>query len=425
MARKAHGAQNKTSVKRPSLKAAAAPTRVQWMLKSADEALDIMLTSAKSMRESELVPIAQLLDRVLAASIASPLTLPQVDTSERDGYALRSADASEPGAVLKVVGEATAGSPFAGSLKAGTCIRIATGSIVPKGADAVVMFEDVADASEGQIKLPFAAKPWDWIARKGSDMHKGMKLFNKGDVLAAPQIAALGAIGLESVSVLRRPRALVFTTGNEVRQPGEPLEPGQVYDGNTAALSALMRGCGVNVTERRTVKDTLAGMCKVLRDSAEKYDLVVFTGGTSVGDKDYARRALDAEGRTLVHGVAVKPGKPLLFGKVGDCLVVGLPGFPTSAMMLALAFLQPLCLKLAGFPGVSEPSIDVTLAGRMSLVPDKTSVLPVNIGEDGLCRPTFHGSASISSIAFANGYVVLPPGEGVVNEGDDCEVYPL
>lgn len=404
--------------------AVAAPTAVTWMLKDPEEAQEIVVDAIEPVKGTELVALVDSVDRVLAEDVRSKLTLPPVDRSERDGYAVRSKDCGGDLVTLKQVGSATAGNASKAKVGAGECLRIATGAILPPGADAVVMFEDAVagEAADGTVRVKGPVKPWQWVARVGSDIAKGDIVVPMGEVLSPPRIAALGALGLGKVKVLRRPTAIVFTTGDEVRNAGEKLRPGDVYDGNTAALTALLRHNGIDAVAAKKVPDTLAAQVKALKAAAAKYDAVIFTGGTSVGDHDFARRALDACGRTLVHGVNLKPGKPLLFGTIGSVPVFGLPGFPVSAMMLAYVFVVPAVHKLAGYPQPYEAYEDIPLAMPVKGDKHRMFVVPVRIDEHGRAMPTFRGSAEISSISSADGYITIPAGDDVYEEGTEAPV---
>jgi molybdopterin molybdotransferase len=401
------------------------PRRVTWMLKPAEDALETILDAVVAVSATEEVFIAACVDRVLARDFVSPLTIPPVDRSERDGYAVRATDTAAAGEAtavsLQQIGHATAGSPFTGRVAAGQCIRIATGSVMPGGTDAVVMFEDVA-ASDGGVRVTKPVARGAWVAMAGSDFQKGRVVIPGGAVLSPPKLTAAAAMGVAKLKCLRKPKVLVYTTGNEVRRPGEKLREGDVYDGITYPLVALMRQNGCEAHCRRIVRDTLKEQRKALKDAAAKFDAVIFTGGTSVGDRDYGRLALDAEGETLVHGVNVKPGKPLLFGRIGRTPVFGLPGFPVSALLLAYTFVVPAVQKLAGLPQLYEPLQEVVLAEGIRAEKDKVFVVPVRLDEHGNAASAFLGSASIRTVSEADGYIVLTAEEGDLKAGDVGEV---
>lgn len=418
-------ASTKKPSKKPASTDAAQPTsRISWMMQEPEIALDLMVSLLRPVTGLEKVYLLDSIDRVVGADIKSPLTLPPVDRSERDGYAVRASDCRGDRVKLRQVGIATAGNPAGVAVGEGECLRIATGSVLPKGADSVVMFEDTAD-DHGQIYIKQPVKSGQWVATVGSDIAKGATIVAAGDVLSPPKIAALSALGLSEVKVLRRPTALVYTTGDEVRSPGEKLRAGDVYDGNTVALTALLRQNGIDAIAGPKVEDTLAAQTKALKAAAAKYDLVVFSGGTSVGDHDFGRRALDAVGETLIHGVNLKPGKPLLFGLAGGTKrvpVFGLPGFPVSAMMLAYVFLIPASHRIAGYPQPYEAYENVPLGEAVKADPHKMFVIPVKINDHGEAVPTFRSSAEISSIASADGYITLPAGDESYEPGVEAPV---
>lgn len=405
-------ARKKTTIKR----APEQPTRVDWMLFDPDDAIEAIIDTIVSLRETESVALADSLDRVLAKAVKATFNMPGEDRSQRDGFAVRSEDTLSAPVQLSQVSTAMAGHPSASRLKAGQCIRIATGAVMPKGADSVVMFEDV-EAIDGGIRVSKPVAPGAWVAHKGSDFAKGQVVLEAGTVMSPPKIAAAAAMGISDVTVLRKPRVLVYTTGDEIQKPGEKLLPGQVYDGNTAALCALLRQNGAEPVARKPVKDTLAAQTAALRAGAEKYDAIMFTGGTSIGDRDFGRRALDAVGKTVVHGVNLKPGKPLLYGTIGKTPVFGLPGFPVSATILAYIFVVPAIQCLAGYPQPYEAQEEMPLGAEMRADPHKMFVVPVSINDDGEVLPTFRGSAEISSISRADGYVILPPGDELYPPG--------
>jgi len=388
------------------------PKRVSWKLKDLAPALKIILKSASPITEYEELPLHECAGRVLAMDVNSSLKLPPVDRSERDGYALRSADCAQANAELEQIGEATAGHPFTSKLKPGTCVRIATGAVIPAGADAVVMFEDAEAGSADRIKITQSVAKHQWIARAGSDYRQGQRIKNSGDLLSPASLTGIGSLGIASLQVFRKPRAAVFTTGDEVKKPGQELGPGDVYDGNTAGLVALLRAQGIDAQPQRTVPDTLSKLSATLQKLAGKFDLIVFTGGTSVGDRDFGRPALDAVGQTLVHGLNLKPGKPLLAGMIGSTSVIGLPGFPTSALIVAYSVLIPLARRLAGAP-LEQAKDRVVAKLAEDVKPDrlKTFAIPMRFNAQGELESCFKGSAQVSTLAAADAILTLDPGE--------------
>lgn len=407
----------------PKTSSNTAPKRVTWKLKKLDDALRILMRATKSISEYIELPLAECGGRVSAQEIKSNLKLPPVDRSERDGYALRSKDCESAGVGLVQIGEATAGHPFDARIKPGTCVRIATGAVMPSGADAVAMFEDVEAGMDGAIKINQRVEKHQWVGLAGSDFKLGQRVLKSGELLTPPAIAGLGSLGVASLQVLRQPRATVFTTGDEVKKPGQELGDGDVFDGNTAGLCALLGEEGVDAKAHATVLDTLGKLTATLKRLAAKNDLIVFTGGTSVGDRDYGRLALDACGETLVHGLNLKPGKPLLAGTIGGCLVIGLPGFPTSAMMVAYTVLVPLARKLAGRP-IDAPRdfAEAKLAEEVRPNPHKTFALPVRFNALGEVESAFRGSGQVSTLSLADGILMLEAGGKTLKAGTSVRV---
>jgi molybdopterin molybdotransferase len=360
---------------------------------------------------------------VIADDLLSPLSIPSVDRSERDGFALRSAETAAAPTVLQLVGSATAGTPFVGELLPGACVRIATGATLPADADAVVMFEECSHGGSA-VTVSRAIAPAEWIGKAGSDLRKGGVVIPALSTLAPPTLAAAAALGVSELRCLRRPRVMVYTTGNEVRSPGESLREGDVFDGISVPLIVLLRSLGCDAHFRQPVRDTLEAQREVLAAEAKTNDMVIFTGGTSVGEKDFGRLAMDAEGATLIHGVDIKPGRPMLFGRVGSTPVFGLPGFPVSALTLAYSFLVPAVRQLSGARSLPR-SCRAKLAEPLRPDPKVTFVVPVALSSDGLARSTFRGSGHITTISTAIGLVCLAPGTAELPAGTDVEVQLL
>ena len=386
------------------------------------DALRKILARATPLARIEATPLHQAAGRILARAVKAKLTMPPCNRSERDGYAVRASDCTRPGALLTQIGVAVAGSPFRAKVGAGQCVRIATGAVMPPGTDAVVMFED-ADDRDGSILARHAVERFSWVARTGSDMRRGRPLAARGDSITPAQISVIAANGHREVKVFARPRVLLFTTGDEVKRHGERLSPGDVYDGNTAALAALLSRHGAEVTLRDNVQDSLAALRRTLKSASTRFDLVVFSGGTSVGDRDFGRRALDAEGRTEIHGISLKPGKPLLFGSVGRCLVFGLPGFPTSCLLVAYVMVIPALRSMARAGTDAQRITRHILAEPLQPDLERLYVAPVALDAKNMAHPVFKGSASLTSVSDAAGYVILEAGLAAVEAGSEVAVH--
>ncbi|HCR79149.1 MAG TPA: molybdopterin molybdenumtransferase MoeA, partial [Alcanivorax sp.] len=250
------------------------------------------------------------------------------DNSAMDGYALRCADWPAEGG-LALAGTATAGAPFKGALPAGHCVRIMTGALVPDGCDAVIMQEECDLSGQGctaRVHLRRAPRPGENIRRAGEDIAVGDGLLDAGRRLRPADLGLLASLGLSAVEVLRRPRVALLSTGSELREPGEPLAEGQIYDSNRYLLTAMLRRLDVAITDLGICADTPERLQAVLESAARGHDVVIASGGVSVGEADHTRRVLDRIGRVDAYKVAMKPGKPFTFGTLGEALFLGLPG---------------------------------------------------------------------------------------------------
>ncbi len=384
-------------------------------LVSADDAHDIILAKLKPVVDVETVALEDAAGRALAEDIKSTVFVPAFDRAAMDGYAVIAEDLHEP-AMLKVVGQAFAGKPFKGAIKRGECVEIATGAGIPKGANAVVMVENVQIVGSA-VQFRQTVHVHDNITRQGEDISKGDIVVKKGALLGAGQIAAVAITGKAKVKVYRRPEVLLFTTGDEVVAPGKALKNGQVYDCNSFAMMAVARRAGANVTYRANVPDAEAALEKVISASAKKYDLVVFSGGTSVGNKDFGYEVVNRLGEVFVRGVAIKPGKPVLFGTVGKCGVFGMPGYPTSCLLTAELFLAPAVRRLAHSDHHDRVRLPAKLGHEIKQDKTKQQIVPVRIDENELAWSTFKGSGNITSLSQSIGFISIEAGDGVIAKG--------
>ena len=362
----------------------------------------------------ELIALHESAHRHLAQDIVAPISLPPFDNSAMDGYALRAEDVGkasfEQPAQLKLIGAVAAGAQFTGTIAPGTCIRIFTGSPMPRGADAVVMQEDTRAAGETVAVLD-AVKPWENVRFAGQDVKQGAVVGRAGDHLSAARIALLGALGLERIAAHQRPVVQIVSTGTELVEPGNPLRPGQIYESNRTAISSLAESVGAKTILSPLVPDTLEATTGALRAAFERSDAVITTGGASVGEHDFVKAAFESMGGSLdFWRVAIKPGKPFVFGKLGKKFLFGLPGNPVSAFVTFLLLVRPALSKLQGatdlelpaFPGVLEEPIQNRGERRhfMRVVVDKRG----RIKSAGL-----QASHALASLAGANGLLDLPP----------------
>lgn len=389
-------------------------------LVSADDALDTILSKLRPVAGAEVVPITDADGRIAAEDVKSTINVPAFDRAAMDGFAVRSADLPEAG-MLRIVGQAFAGKGYKGTLKQGECVEIATGAPMPKGADAVVMMESALRVGQA-VSFRSPVTQGDHVGFKAEDIAKGQTVVPRGTVLGPGQIAAIAITGKATVKVFRKPAVLIFTTGDEVVPPGKPLKAGQVYDCNSFAMLTIARRSGAEVTYRPNVKDTLASLKKVISDGSSKYDLIVFSGGTSVGAKDFANDVVASLGRVHVHGVAIKPGKPVLFGTVDKCGIFGMPGYPTSCLLTAKLFLAPAVRRLAHNGHYQRRGRLVRLGHEVKQDKTKQLLLPVTVDDHDVAHSTFKGSGAITSLSQSVGYIEIEAGDGVIQKGSEAEL---
>jgi len=302
--------------------------------------------------DNESVSTFDALGRVLAAEVSSALDVPPADNSSMDGYALRCADVPAPGVVLPVSQRIPAG-VVGQPLLPGSAARIFTGAQVPAGADAVLMQEQ-ATAQGDSVRIDAVPAPGQWIRRRGEDVQRGALVLPAGTRLTPQALGLAASVGAARLTVARRPRVAVFSTGDELVMPGEPLKPGAIYNSNRFTLRALIQAMGCECSDFGIVPDKLDATRAALRAAAQDHDLIVTSGGVSVGEEDHLRPAVQAEGRIELWQIAIKPGKPLAFGEVrrgtsaGTAYIVGLPGNPVSSFVTFLLLVRPILLRLQG-----------------------------------------------------------------------------
>ena len=314
-----------------------------------DAALARLLALAKPIAENETLPLDACASRVLASDLAAKLTQPPFDSSAMDGYAIRTDDARAD-TRLKLIGESAAGHAFEGSVGPGETVRIFTGAPVPAGADAVLLQEDAVRHDDGMIGMNFFPEPRRHIRPQGQDFREGETILKAGAVMTPPRLMVAAAMDHATLSVRRRTRVGLLATGDELVRPGEPRAASQIIASNTFAVAALSRDCGADVTDLGIARDTMEDLAaRIASARAAKLDVLVTLGGASVGDHDLVQKALKDAGMQLdFWQIAMRPGKPLMVGSLGDMIVIGLPGNPVSSLVCSLLFLEPVLAKLAG-----------------------------------------------------------------------------
>jgi molybdopterin molybdotransferase len=384
------------------------------------DALDRILASIEPL-PAESLPVEHSAGRFAAGAVHSPAPLPRFDQSSMDGYAIRSADT--PG-TLRLVGEQPAGAARALHVGSGETVRIFTGAPLPRGADAVVMQEDV-ESGESGIRIAQAVPPGEFIRRRGGDVCEGQQLIASGEPLTAPRIGLLCAAGITSIAVHRRPRIAIVTTGDELRQPDSALAPGELFDSNGPMLAAQLAAAAGIIGTAHTPDDptVLAGTIQ----SFERADAIIIGAGVSVGDHDPVHEALRLLNATVEFWrVAVKPGKPFLFARLGAQRIFGLPGNPVSAFVTAHLFVEPALLRLAGASlEKSRPhQFQIPLGTRVENPDARPHYLRATL-RDGAAFPTpLQQSHALSGLATAD-FLIRIDAHSSVDKGSPVPTFPL
>jgi molybdopterin molybdotransferase len=387
-------------------------------LVSLEEALRAIDKASRPTDRTEEVPIWSASGRVLAEDIRAGIEVPSFTRSAMDGYAVRCADVKSASAgspaMLKVIGKIFAGSVAKKPVKPGQCSEIATGGMLPEGADAVVKVEDTSDKTKGSVSVFSPASKGENIISAGSDIAKGARIVGKGDLLSPAKVGSIAAIGVDSVKCYGRPSVVVMPTGDEVVRPGEKLKPGQVYDVNTFTLKSAAMSFGAEVDVREIVGDSKESLMDAI--GSEAADMIIFSGGSSVGEKDLIVDAVSELGKVIFHGVSIRPGKPTLLGKVGSSLILGMPGHPTSCLSNAYIFLEPMINKIGRYPISRRATVSAKLSADAHLAEGRSTVLPVRL-DGGKAVPVFKESSAITSMSNADGYAIVPPSGRLLKKG--------
>ncbi|HLX80231.1 MAG TPA: gephyrin-like molybdotransferase Glp [Burkholderiales bacterium] len=376
-------------------------------LLSVDEALETLLAGARPVAEVEQVPVMEAVNRVLAQAQISAMDVPPMDNSAMDGYAVRLSDLNSSDKKLKVAQRIPAGS-VGRPLEAGTAARIFTGAPVPPGADAIVM-QEFAETEKDAVKIKAMPKPGEWIRRTGSDIRKGGQVLAAGKRLLPQDTGLAASVGIKMLPVYRKVRLGLFFTGDELVMPGDPLPPGRIYNSNRFTLNGLAAAFGCEVRDYGIVPDKLDATREVLRRASGENDIIVTSGGVSVGDEDHVKPAVEAEGSLLMWKIAMKPGRPLAFGKVGGASFIGLPGNPVSSFVTFLIFVRPFLLKTQGHTDVAPRVIHARADFDWSEPDSRREFLRVKWNaEGGLDLYPTQDSAVLTSTAWADGLVDNP-----------------
>ena len=387
------------------------------------EAKAIIDRAIRPIDRTERVTLFDARDRVLAHDVVSDADVPPFARASMDGYAVRAEDTSggsraQP-KTLRQIEQLFTGQVSTHTLAPGECIEIATGAPMPAGADAVVIVEETA-ADGDQIRIFAAVSPRQNVGRQGADIQAGQHVLRAGDHLTPSRLGAIGALGIPQVDVYARPRVAVLSTGNEIVDPGETLAPGQIYDINKYTVSAVIAEHGGVPVPYRNVTDTIEDLSRAVDECLEE-DLLVFSGGSSVGERDLILDVIAAKGEVLFHGISVKPGKPTAFGLIGGKPFFGMPGYPTSCLTNAYVLLAPAVRRIARLPEWSPRSVSLPLGNRIASAPGRHQFYTVRI-ENGTAMPAFKASGDITSMSRADGYIEIAAETDVVDKGTIVEV---
>jgi len=389
---------------------------------SLDEARGRLEAFVRPIERTERVRIDELVGRVAASDVVSPIDVPPFARSAMDGYAVIAADTASASrtapARLQLLGRVFTGEIATATVSPGFCIEIATGAPVPPGADAVVMVEETIQHGDehGGVAVTAPARQGQHISRRAADIATGDVVVRRGDLLTPSRVGALAAIGSTEATVYARPRVALLSTGNEVVEPGVPLPPGHIYDVNRFTLTAVVATHGGVAEPRQPAHDSVAALLEAL-DGCAGADLIVFSGGSSVGDRDLIVDVIAQRGEMIFHGIAVRPGKPTAFAMVAGTPFFGMPGNPTSCLSNAYILLLPYLRAMARLPAHAPRTISARLGKRIASAVGRHQFYTVTL-RDGVAYPAFKGSGDITSLSRADGYIEIPATQDVVEEGE-------
>ena len=389
-----------------------------------DDALALVAESAVPLTRTARVPLAEASGRVLAAEVVATRDVPPFDRAAMDGYAVVAEDTfgasrHEPRA-LRLVETVHTGKVPTRRLDRGECTEIATGAPMPEGADAVVMVEETDKGDVDRIQIFTPVYPRQHVGRRGADITANQTVLRAGDLLTPSRLGSIAALGFAEVGVFDRPRVAILSTGNEILEPGQPLGPGQIYDINRFTLGAVIGEHGGVAVSYPTAADTLESLGAAV-DACLDNDVLVFSGGSSVGERDLTVDVLQHKGEVVFHGIAVKPGKPTVFGRIGSTPVLGMPGYPTSCLSNAYMLLVPLLRRLARLPAHRMRTVTVPAAQRVVSTTGRHQFYTVRVVE-GTAVGAFKASGDITSMSQADGYIEIPAQTDIVEKGELVEV---
>ena len=397
---------------------------------SADAALEQIKSGAVRIRGIEKIAIREALNRILAEDIRSHINVPTGTNSAMDGYAVNSGDIPSSGsAELSVLGTAWAGKPFSGKMSAGSCVRIMTGAIMPDGADTVIIQEDVQVTGAGII-IDGATRKGDNVRQAGEDIAAGDLILTSGRRLNPADIGLIASLGIAEVCVVRRLRVAFFSTGDELRSIGETLSDGAIYDSNRYTLYGMLERMGADIIDMGVIKDDLDDLEEAFSIAAANADVLITSGGVSVGEADYIKEILAKLGKVDFWKVAIKPGRPLAFGQVGNAVFFGLPGNPVSVMVTFYEFVQPALRKMIGENDAGILSLKARCDSRLKKRPGRVEYQRgiLQKDQDGnlvVVKTGAQGSGILRSMSQANCFIILPLDSDGVEPGTFVDIQPF
>jgi len=395
-----------------------------------DQALDHILSSIQPLQSIEQVAIHRALDRVLAEDMTSPIDVPPYDNSAMDGYAVIHNDLPANGETqLKLTATIMAGAPYNEEIIPGHCARIMTGAKIPKGTDTVIM-QEVVVAQGDSISIKTAHKLGENVRRAGEDIRKGALVLKQGRKITPADIGLLASLGVPEIKVYRRLRAAFFSTGDELKPLGSVLQDGQIYDSNRYTLFGMLTRLGADVLDMGAIPDDRNATQDAFNTAAANADVLITTGGVSVGEADFVKEVLEQQGKVKFWKLAIKPGKPLTFGKIDQCWFFGLPGNPVSAMVTFYQLVLPGLQKLSGQATLARTTVKIPCVSQLRKRPGRLEfqrgVMEKDAEGNLVVKSTGdQGSHVLSSMSKANCFIILPLECGNVEPGSEVEVQPF
>ncbi len=394
-----------------------------------EQARRLIQQSLTALTEQEPINLRNALQRTLASDVLSPMNVPPHNCSAMDGYAVRFGDLAHAPCKLKLIGSAYAGHAFDGCLSAGECVRIMTGALIPDGCDSVVMQEHVK-ADESWIEIGEGHRQGQNIRKAGEDIAQGATVLTCGQAIRPAEMGLLASLGFNEVIVYRKLKVALFSTGDELQQPGLPLVAGQIYDSNRYSLFGMLEELGVEIIDMGNIRDDKASLKTALLEAADQADVLITSGGVSVGEADYVKQLLAEIGEVVFWKIAMKPGKPLAYGKIGACHFFGLPGNPVAVMVTFQQIVRDALRLLMGQQPKPTLAFQAASGSPIRKIPGRTEFQRGILSQDENGRWVVHttggqGSGILSSMSKANCFIVLPESQGNVEAGHAVQVQPF